>query len=176
LYFNLIVTHEPGRDNYYWALDQIREILGPNIQLIHSRQSIIFLKTDEPHKAAEKIRKMLQGSSTPIYRVIPIDIVTDPLIDRVSEAIRELAPKIPKDNTFRITLQGHLYKSDESGRFMRLHTMDSIKILAEYVDRRVNLTNPDWIILVKVVIIRNRELAAIALLNRDEIKNIQRTT
>lgn len=174
LNFNLIITHEPGRDNYYWALSQIREILGSNISVIYSRQSLIFIRVQNPHEAAQKIRETLSGSATPIYRAIPIDVVVDPLIDSVRNVIEELAKKIPKDKTFRITLQGHLYGFDENRRFIRLHTIDSIRILADRIDRRVNLSNPDWIIFIKVVVIRNREYAAIALLENKEMENIQR--
>ena len=173
--FNLIITHEPGRDNYYWALSQVREILGPDISVIYSRQSLIFIKVQKPHEAAQKIRESLRGSATPIYRVIPIDAVVDPLIDSVRSVVENLAKKIPKDKTFRITLQGHLYGLDESRRFVRLHTVDSIKILADKIDRRVDLSNPDWIVFIKVVVIRNREFAAIAVLENKEMENIQKT-
>jgi len=169
-----MITHEPGRDNYYWALSQIREILGSNISVIYSRQSLIFIKVQNPHEAAQRIRETLRGTATPIYRAIPIDAVVEPLIDSVCKVVEKLAKKIPKDKTFRITLQGHLYSFDESRRFIRLHTIDSIRILADKIDRRVNLSNPDWIVFIKIVIIRGREFAAIALLENKEMENIQK--
>ena len=172
--FNIIVTHEPGRDNYYWALNQIRDIVGHEVRVVYSKQSLIFLKARDPHEVARRIRSALRGSSTPIFRVIPIDAVVDPLITQVKSEVLKLASKIPKNETYRITIQGHLYGFDEHGRFTRLHTMDSIKILASDIDRKVNLTNPHWILFIKVVMIRNREVAAISLLQKFEFENVQR--
>jgi len=170
--FNLIVTHEPGLDNYRWVRSQLRQLLGNDLIIVDSYQSIILAKVSNPHEAARVLREKLKDSSTPIMRAIPVDYVTDPLIDKVEEIVKELAVKIPKGAKFRITLNGHLYEVRE-GFLRRLHTLDAIKRLAEYIDRPVDLKNPDYIVFIKVVrLFKHIEKVAISLLKKEELMRI----
>jgi len=150
--FNLIVIHEPGLNNYGWARNQVRQVLGLDAVFVSAYQSVILYKVKgDPHEVARKLREYLSNASTPIIRVVPVDYVTEPLIDRVCEVVKELVPKIPKDSTFRITLEGHLFRVREDGARVRMHTIDSIREIAKYVPRPVNLENPDWVIYIRVV-------------------------
>lgn len=171
--FNLIITHEPGIDNYRWARNQVRQIVGEGLRYVSSYQSVILYDVDEdPHEVANRIRESLRETATPIIRVIPIDYVVNPFLSEVEEVVKELAPKIPENSTFRLTIEGHLYGESE-GKRLRLHTMDSIKALAKHIDRPVNLDNPDWILYVKVVkYMRGRRKAGISLLRPEELKRV----
>ena len=104
--FNLIITHEPGLDNYRWARNQIRQLIGEGLRYISSYQSVILYDVDEdPHEVARRLREALSGQATPIIRAIPIDYVTQPYIDDVEEVVKEISDKIPPQHTFRITLK-----------------------------------------------------------------------
>jgi len=172
--FNLIVTHEPGLDNYRWARNQLRQLLGESIRYVGSYQSVILYDVDEdPHEVATRLRNTLKGSGTPIIRIIPIDYVSDPYINDVAEVVKGLATKLPEGASFRITLEGHLYYRGEDGKLRRMHTLDSIKELAKYVDNPVNLENPQYVVYVKVVrYFRGRRKAGISLVKPEEISRV----
>ena len=171
--FNLIITHEPGLDNYRWARNQIRQLIGEGLRYISSYQSVILYDVDEdPHEVAKRLREALSGQATPIIRAIPIDYVTQPYIDDVEEVVKEISDKIPPQHTFRITLEGHLYML-VGGRRVRLHTIDSIRVLAKHIDREVNLEHPDTVLYIKVVkYMRGRRKAGISLLKPEELKRV----
>jgi len=172
--FNLIVIHEPGSDNWRWVRNQLRQLLGSSARYISSYQSVILYSVDgDPHVVAEDIRGKLAVSGTPVIRVIPVDVVVEPYIDKVVEAVKELAVKIPPNDTFRITMQGHIFGYTSEGRRYLMHTLEAIKEIAEYVDRPVNLENPSWVLLIKVVkFMRGRRLASISLLKPEELRRI----
>ena len=168
------MIHEPGQDNYGWARNQVRQILGLDAIFVSAYQSVILYKVSgDPHEAASKLRNLLKGSSTPIIRVIPVDYVTEPIIDEVVEIVKELAHRIPPNSPYRITLEGHLYMVRSDGAKVRMHSLDAIKEMAKYVDRPVNLKNPSWVIYVRVVrYMRVRRKAAISLVKPEEIERI----
>ena len=172
--FNLIVIHEPGLDNYRWALNQVRQFLGNDVVYVSSYQSVILFKVPgNPHEVASKLRESLKDTATPVIRVVPVDFVTEPLIDEVAQAVRELAQKIPEGETFRITLEGHLLTVREDRSRVRMHTIDAIRELAEYVSRPVDLTNPSWVIYIRVVkYMRVRRKAAISLVKPEEVARV----
>lgn len=173
--FNLIVIHEPGTDNWRWARNQLREVLGTSGRIITSYQSVILYNVEgDPHQVADSLRAALKGSGTPIIRVIPVDYVVEPYVDEVAEVVKEAAVRIPEGSSFRITLQGHLIGVGPDGRRRFMHSIDSIKEIAKYVERPVDLENPDWVILIKVVkISRGRRMAAVALLRPAELINLR---
>jgi tRNA(Ser,Leu) C12 N-acetylase TAN1 len=85
--------------------------------------------------------------------------------------------RIPQNESFRITLQGHLMVVDPEGRRKVMHSIDSIREIAKYVDRPVNLENPDWVVYVKVVrVLRGRRVAAVSLLKPTELINLRDLT
>jgi tRNA acetyltransferase TAN1 len=76
-----------------------------------------------------------------ILRVLPIQVVVPTTLDAISDAANKLVSKIGKD-TFRITVEK---------RHNSLGSMQIIKSIAERIDNKVNLENPDWVILVQVL-------------------------
>ena len=54
-----------------------------------------------------------------------------------------------------------------------MHTIDAIRELAKYVDRPVNLDNPQWIIYIRVVKFHKiMRKAAISLLKPEELRRL----
>ena len=72
----------------------------------------------------------------PIERVVPTDLV------RIKEVALELAPKISKIETFRVTVEK---------RFTSLHSYEIIEEVATEIDRKVNLKKPDKILLIEIL-------------------------
>ncbi|MEO3993861.1 MAG: THUMP domain-containing protein [Desulfurococcaceae archaeon TW002] len=173
--FNLIVIHEPGPDNWRWARNQLRQLLGVEGRILTSYQSVmLYLVEGNPHQVAGKLRESLSGGGTPIIRIIPVDYVVDPYLDEVIEIVKNMVTKIPQNESFRITLQGRLMSVDSEGRKIVMHSMDSIKEIAKYIDRPVNLENPDWVVFIKIVkVMRGKKVAAVSLLKPHELINLR---
>ncbi len=150
--FNLVITYEIGRENLEWVFSQLNSCIGTNYIVVKVRPSMILLKVEDPYDVWFKIKSCLYNHDTPIHRVIPVDEVLDPLIDRVKNKAREYAIKrIPEDATYRITLHGKLYTLDSNGRLVKLSSLEAIKIIASEIHRRVDLKNPDWVVYIRTV-------------------------
>ena len=77
-----------------------------------------------------------------VQRVIPIQKVVNTELDRIRECVRDIASKIQPSQTYRITVEK---------RHNTISSTDIIHSCASRVDRKVNLANPDWIILIEVI-------------------------
>ena len=170
--FNLIVTHLPGRENYITVLEQLKRILGDELIVVDSRQSLISLKVRDPYRAVNELLRKLPGA-TPILRIIPVDTVTDAYIHRIAEVVHHLVErKVPKDASIKISIDGHPYDVVD-GDFRLLHKSEAIEVIARGIKRKVNLSKPDWIIYVKIVRLRGgTELAAVTVCRPDEIVSL----
>lgn len=166
--FNLIVTHEPGYENYVLARAQIRDILGSDMRVVDTSQSIMLLRVSDPFEAVRRISEELPGS-TPVLRVVPVEEVVEPTVQRVAGTVERLASKIPEGETFKIRIDGHLY-DDKGGVWERVSRREAIDVIAERVDRPVNLSEPQWLVYVKVVRLwRGDEFAAVVVARPDQI-------
>ncbi len=157
--FNIVVSHQPGRDSYMEALRYLRAYL-PDFRVQYTRQSIILGKVNDPYKAVEILRARLPPDS-PILRVIPVDEVTPPFLEDVIDAVKRLYPsRIPTSAKFAVRVEGRLYRRGDGNEVSRLEAQ---RLIGDVVDRDVNLSKPDYLILVKVVRIQ-RDLAYAAIM------------
>ncbi len=164
--FNLMITHEPGPENYRYVLSVLRDLLG-NYRVVDAGTAVILVKVDDPYEAVKELSKH-RGELSIIYRVIPIDKVVDPYVEDVAEEAAKLAEeKIPRDKTYRVSLRGRLYWKETR---MPAHTMDAIKIIAEKINRIVSLTHPDYVVYIRSVrLYHRRRVAAITVTTPDNI-------
>jgi len=75
-------------------------------------------------------------------RIIPIERVVRTDLEEIQRAATKLAPKIQEDETFRVTVEK---------RFTETPTNEIVEAAAANIERKVDLTNPDKIVLVEVV-------------------------
>lgn len=170
--FNLIVIHEPGIENYERVRNYIKQLLGNRVIYVYSYQSVVLYKClDEPRTCAEVIKERATEVGIPLIKVIPVDAVVRAEVGSVRTAMRELAARIPPNETFRITLQGHLNKEDQ-GLVIELSSSEAIREIASEIDRPVNLSNPDWVVYVRVIRIGLAKAASISLLRPQELRRI----
>lgn len=170
--FNLIIVHEPGVENYGRIRNYVKQVLGDKVVYVYSYQSVILYKCfEDPHVCAEAIKRNVTGTGVPLIKAIPVDAVVNADVDSVRGAVKGLTAKMQPNETFRITLQGHLYKLEE-GYAIRLSSSDAVKEIAKEVDRPVNLTNPNWVIYVRVLKIGLAEVAAVSLLKPYELERV----
>ncbi|MEM4400715.1 MAG: THUMP domain-containing protein, partial [Candidatus Nitrosocaldus sp.] len=93
-----------------------------------------------------------------ILRLIPIERVVNTSVEEISDACSELAAvKIGKDESFRVTVEKRMMHT--------LHNMDIIRAVASRIDRRVDLVNYDWLVLIEVV----GKVTGVAVLKDDDL-------
>lgn len=173
--FNIMITYEPGINNSAWVFSQIDNCIGTSYIVARVRSSIILLSVNDPFGFWHNLKLCLQDKDTPIHRVIPIDRVIEPLLDKVARISEEYALKrISVNETYRITLHGHLYTVNEEGRLVRVHSADAIKTIAQNIDRKVDLKNPQWVVYIRSFAARRWQIVAIVSVARAYVfKNIR---
>ncbi|WP_448579367.1 hypothetical protein [Thermosphaera sp.] len=150
--FNLMITHEPGLDNYRFVIGSLRSLIR-DYQVVDKGPCVILIKVPDPYQAIEDLRSLVKEAPM-VYRVIPIDMVVDPYVEEVAEKAGKLAlTRIPSDKTYRVTLHGRLYWRDTR---MPAHSMDAIRVIAERIDRQVSLSHPDYVVYVRSVKLYHR--------------------
>jgi tRNA acetyltransferase TAN1 len=77
-----------------------------------------------------------------VLRILPIEKVTKAEIDIIRRCSIEISERIPPSQTFRITVEK---------RHNSMKSIDLIRAIASDIERKVNLSNPDWIVLVEII-------------------------
>ena len=167
--FNLIVTHEPGPDNYRYVLSMIHEII-PELVLVDTGPAVLLFKCNDPYDVVDRLREY-RDMLRMVYRVIPVDRVVNAYVEDVAEDASLLAmEKIPEDKTYRITLRGRLYWRETRAP---AHSLDAIRIIAEKINRQVSLTHPDYIVYIRSLkLYGRRRVAAITVTTPDKILSL----
>lgn len=91
-----------------------------------------------------------------ILRILPIEKVTKADIDIIRRCTRKISERIPPSQTFRITVEK---------RHNSMKSIDLIRAIASDIDRKVNLSNPDWILLVEVI----QNVAGLSVIKPDQV-------
>ncbi|UCH32647.1 MAG: THUMP domain-containing protein [Candidatus Bathyarchaeota archaeon] len=147
--FNLLVTTTRGNEvdacSEIWYL--LNEI-GDNTAKVDKTgvSGLISAKTIfGPLKTIRKLRDMLRKRPYEFrfsLRIIPIQQVTQTSLTDIKSVIAKLASEIDEKETFRITVEK---------RFSQIPSKDIIEASAESIERKVNLTKPDKIVLIEVI-------------------------
>ena len=147
--FNLIVTTARGQENL--AVIELEDLLksfgdeSPEVS-ITSVAGLLTAKTSlDPFQIIERVRRIMEEEPWRIgslMRIIPVEEVVNSNIDEIAKAVEKLASKIPEDQSFRITIEK---------RHTSLSSSEIIETAAKNVNRRVDLKNPDWIILIEII-------------------------
>lgn len=147
--FNILATTSRGNEteacSELWYL--LGEIGDPSPVVDKSGVSgLIVAKTSlRPVDVAEKLRAILRERPYEfryLLRVIPIEKVVRTSLDEIKKAAAELSAKIRENETYRVTVEK---------RFTETSTRDIIEAAASAVNRKVNLEDPDKILLIEVV-------------------------
>jgi len=173
--FNIIITCESGRENIDWAFSQINSCIGTSYIVVKIRSSLILLNIPDPYSTWYKLKTCLYGKDTPIHRVIPVDVVVEPIINKIAQEAQKYAlSRIPQNSSFRITLHGKVYVINEKGRLIKIPSIEAIRTIAEGINRKVDLENPEWVVYIRSVPIRRwNVLTAISVAKAIVFKNIR---
>lgn len=147
--FNLLITTTRGNEaevcSEIWYL--LGEIGDNSINVDKTGISgLIAAKTTfQPLEAIKKLRKLLKERPYEFrysLRIIPIQKVVQTDLDEIGEKAVQLAVEIRENDSFRITIEKR--HSDISRR-------DILEAVAKNIHRKVNLKNPQKIVLIEVV-------------------------
>lgn len=147
--FNLIVSSPRFREEE--ACDEMLDLLesfgDPDAEAeLTEIKGIILAKTKlGPLQVVESLKKLAIDEPWQVkyvMRVIPVEKVVPAELQDIQGAVSELEARIGPDESFRVTVEK---------RHSALHTIEVIEYIAEAVKRKVNLTEPDWIVLVEIV-------------------------
>lgn len=162
--FNLLATTNRGNERPMTneVLYLLKEELG-DIEAQASKTKIrglVVAKTTlDPYMVIEKFHAILKERPYEFryaLRILPIEKVVPTNLEEIKKATAELAAKIGEVETFRVTVEK---------RFTTLHTKDIIEAAAENIKNKVNLENPDKILLIEVL----GALTGLSLLKPNEI-------
>jgi tRNA acetyltransferase TAN1 len=107
---------------------------------------IIVARTKlDPFQVIEGLRKILAEKPDEFrftLKFIPIEKVVRTELEEIRLAARELSSKINADEKFRVTLEK---------RHSELEGMSIVKVAAGEIDRKVDLKNPDKILLIETL-------------------------
>jgi tRNA acetyltransferase TAN1 len=147
--FNLLASTSRGYETH--ARSELRflfEKIGDTSPVIQRTgiSGLVAVKTSmDAIEAINQFRAILRQSPYQFrftLRIIPIQKVVRTDLALIQQTVAELSSKIAKNETFRVTVEK---------RFTEIHTQDIIEKVAANVKRKVNLTQPDKIILIEVV-------------------------
>jgi tRNA acetyltransferase TAN1 len=166
--FNLLITCARGQeeDARIETIAVLKQLGDPNpIAEKTNIRGLITVKTCiNPVEVISKMRKFLKDrpvSFLYIKRAIPIQKIIKTDLEEIRKISRELAEKIGKDETFRVTVEK---------RHTDLRTMEIIEAAASEIDRKVNLDNPDKIVLIEVL----GPITGVSLLEPGDILSIEK--
>jgi len=147
--FNLLITTSRGNEedacSEIWYL--LGEIGDSAVKVDKTGiTGLIAAKTAfDPFEVIEKFRKILRERPYEFrytLRVIPIEKVVRTDLGEIERTVTELASKIKENESFRVTVEK---------RFTDTSTRDIIEAAAANIERKVDLSSSDKIILVEVV-------------------------
>ncbi|MCS7120236.1 MAG: THUMP domain-containing protein [Nitrososphaerota archaeon] len=147
--FNLLVSTPRGLESdacsEIWFL--LRE-LGDEDPLVERSEvaGLVVAKTAlDSFKVIENLRKRLRDRPQDFrytLRFIPIEIVVRTDLDQIRRACSRLVEKIGPTETFRVTVEK---------RHTDLQSGEIIRAAAEVIDRKVDLENPQKILLIEIL-------------------------
>lgn len=146
--FNLIVSTSRFREEE--AQDEILDLLdvfgdADAEAEITEIKGLLLAQTElDPFAVVASLKELVASEPWQvryILRVLPIEVVVPTEIDAIRQAAKELADKIG-GGSFRITVEK---------RHSPLESIQVISAIAGEIDSKVDLENPDWVVLVQIL-------------------------
>lgn len=147
--FNLIAsTFRYMEEDAQDELLDILEILGDHeseSQTTDITGIILGYTNLDPFQIVNALRELVKNEPWQIHyilRLLPIESVVHTELGKIKEAAKKLALKMQSDDTFRITVER---------RHTLLGSSDIIAAIAKEIDNKVDLEDPEWVILVEII-------------------------
>ena len=169
--FNLLVSTYRNREDdcisELWYL--FRELGDDQVEVRRALvPGLLLVKTKlDPYEASKKIGEIAKERPWDVrytLKLTPIDAVTSDDVEEIKRVAVSFAnKKISKDETYRITV---------NKRVSNISSRRLIEEIAEEVDRKVNLKNPDKILQIEII----GKDVGIAILRPEDIVSIVKIT
>lgn len=166
--FNLLATtgvyNESEGCSELWVLLRAVGDETPAVDRSTVRGLITARTSLDPVEAVKGLRKELRERPEffrVILRVIPVERVVQTSLEEVLEAAHALATRIQGEESYRVTLEK---------RRTGLGSMEVIDAVAKGIDRRVDLEEPDWVVLIEVV----GRLTGVSVIRPEGLLNVQK--
>ncbi|MDH5266174.1 MAG: THUMP domain-containing protein [Candidatus Bathyarchaeota archaeon] len=147
--FNLLATTSRGNEGN--ACSELWHLLGdigdsaPTVDKTGVSGLIAVKTVFNSLEVIEKFREILRERPYEFrytLRIIPIEKVVRTDLGEIQRAATDLSSKIGENETFRVTVEK---------RFTEASTQDIVEAAAANFERKVDLNNPDKILLIEVV-------------------------
>lgn len=147
--YNILATTEKitvsAASSQLWM--NLRAIGDPEPKVTKSRiRGIIMAQTSlDPIEAIMKLREHMEldvGRYDKIFRVFPVVAKVPSQIDDIVEEVKKQAGVMEEGQKFRITLEK---------RETEFRSMEIIGPVAEAIENEVDLTSPDWVVLLEMM-------------------------
>jgi tRNA acetyltransferase TAN1 len=166
--FNLLATTSRGNERdacseLSYLLDEIGDST-PNVEKTGISGLITAKTAINPFEVIEKLRKILRERPYEFrytLRIIPIEKVVPTDLDEIRHVATELSSKIGENETFRVTVEK---------RFTAMPSRNIIEQIAANIEKKVDLSKPDKILLIEVV----GGLTGISVIKPDDIISVMK--
>ena len=165
--FDFIVTTIRGfEDRAASELYELLSSLGDSGSKLRKAEpgGVLLLSADANSKLLDKVQETIKRQPwllRTVQRIIPIQKTVPTEINSIVRASAELGKSIPKKESFRITVEK---------RHTNISREELIKKSASHIDRKVDLDNPDWILLIEIV----GGVTGLSLLKPDDILSTEK--
>lgn len=158
--FNVTVACWRGRE--IKAEVELKSYWDKNFYVVKKQPSLLVVKhKEDPFEAVRKLKELVDPRYTTLLKAIPYDFSVPADIKEVVKAVEKAAKKIPEGEAYRITLKGPLFEFNND-EWIELDKDKAIRMIAEVVNRPVNLDNPQWVVFVKSIPIRGIQMAGVS--------------
>jgi len=166
--FNLVVSTSRGNERntcseMWYVLGEVGD-RGSTVEPTPAIGLVVAKTKLEPIKAVHDLRALLKERPWEFkytLKLVPIQSVSEAKLDTIQTAAIAMAEKIASKESFRITVEK---------RHTGLSSKTIIDTIAKKIDRKVNLENPDKIVMIDVI----GELAGLALIKTDDVLSVER--
>lgn len=147
--FNLIVTTSRYReDDAFDEILQLLDVLGdddPSIE-VSSISGIILVDTYlDPIQFVEDCKEIVRKEPWKfryVLRVIPLEMNCKAELTEIHNIVDQLSRKIDSQETYKVLIEK---------RHSKLHSSEIISTVTSKLKMKVDLDNPNWIILIQIV-------------------------
>lgn len=161
--FNLLVTTSRYReDDAFDEILQLLDVFGDNDPSIEvsSVSGIILVDTRlDPFQFVENCKEMVRNEPWKfryVLRVIPLEMNCKAELTEIHNIVNQLCRKIEARDTYKVLIEK---------RHSRLHSSEIISTVTSKLKMKVNLDNPNWIILIQII----KMVAGISILRPSQI-------
>ncbi|MCS7094579.1 MAG: THUMP domain-containing protein [Thaumarchaeota archaeon] len=147
--FNLMATTLRGQEPL--GISSLVEVLADlgdpeaRVEITRVQGVLTAITKLDPFDVVERTRALAQREPwkvSGLMRLIPVERVVESKKESIVEVVEELKRKIPPDATYKVVVEK---------RHTQLSSRELIEAVASRVERRVDLSNPSWIVLIEVL-------------------------